>query len=466
MAVRYVGPGGSDANSGLTYALRKLTIDGCENTPVTAGDIIHVAPGVYRELLTCDVSGTAGNAIEYRADVSGANTDGIGGLVRITGSDNDTTATRGSCITATSKNYRTFTGFTFDTTTGFLVSLITACGNWIVQDCHFSNQGANATTFSIAGTGTTNTVRRCLFRSTRSNALLFTHSSVVDNAAHLVENCIFQPAASTAVRSERVGGITVKHCVFDGGGNGVRVSIALTTGQTTTVRNCIFTSVSTAAMQAVTAPGTNEEITEDYNAFWGNIADRTNVSTGANSVAYPPLYNPVLLLSGFALPQLPFMGLSEWSPVRAIAGTSMSSEDMLGITRPATDSKKSWGALQHAKLSRETTTVRTGAASLKLADAGSHQIEVEVSNVSTIFSCYVQWEADYAGTKPQMIIRQAGQSDTTVTATGSSGTWELLTTTLTPAALPKKVYVEFRSNNTAAATNFDVFVDDFRAVPA
>src|SRR3989304_7878159 len=57
MPTYYVGPGGNDGNSGLTWALRKLTLNGAEDTPVAAGDICWVGPGVYRELLTDDISG-------------------------------------------------------------------------------------------------------------------------------------------------------------------------------------------------------------------------------------------------------------------------------------------------------------------------------------------------------------------------------------------------------------------------
>src|SRR3990170_2757112 len=57
MTTRYCGIGGSDANSGLTWALRKASLNGLEDSPVAAGDIVYVAPGVYRELLTVDVSG-------------------------------------------------------------------------------------------------------------------------------------------------------------------------------------------------------------------------------------------------------------------------------------------------------------------------------------------------------------------------------------------------------------------------
>lgn len=464
MTVRYVGLGGSDAADGLSYANRKLTLNGVEDTPVVAGDVVYCAPGVYRELLTVDVSGSAGLPVEFIADVDGSHTDGVGGVVRITGSDNDTTATRANCITATSKNYRTFTGFAFDICTSHLVTMITACGNWVIQDCYFAGLTAGVNAINMAGTGTTNTIRRCSFVGSKNMGIAITHSAVVDTSAHLIENCKFISCVASSVRITRVGGIAVKNCTFVGGAVPIRVDTALTAGQTTTVNNCIIAWATTNGLQAVTAPGTNEEITENYNSFWGNIADRANVTTGANSNVFPPLFNPQLLLSGLALPKLPMFGLSEWSALRAIAGTSMSADDMNGITRPATDSKKSWGALQHTKLRRETTTVRTGAASLALHDAGRHQMFVPVTNVSTVFSCYVRFEADYAGTKPSVTIKQPGQSDITITATGSSGSWELLTHTWTPAASPGYVILEFTSSNTATAGSYSAFVDDAKVI--
>jgi hypothetical protein len=460
MTTRYVGLGGNDANSGLSYALRKLTLNGVEDTPVVAGDIIYVAPGVYRELLTVDVSGTNGNPIVYIGDVTGEHTDGIGGVVRITGSNDDLVATRANCVTATSKDYRTFRGFSFDTTTAILVTLITACGNWIIEDCYVYGVTANVASVSFGGTGTTNTMRRCVLVGGRAGCVAFTHSSAVDNSGHLIENCLMLISpASQGIIITRVGGISSKNCTFLNGGSAIRtITAALTVGQTTTVNNCIIGNCQ-AGLQALTAPGTNEEITENYNAFYGNVSDRSNVSTGANSNTYPPLFAPPIMLSGIAYLKSLF-ALSPWSPLRAIAGANMSTDDLVGITRPTVDAKKSWGAIQFHDLGRDTTTKRTGAASLRLADAGRHQVFVPVSNVATTFSCYVYWEADYAGTKPSMLIRQPGQSTTTVTAVGSAGSWELLTVTLTPAASPGYVVVDFRSTNTAVAGNYKVYFDD------
>jgi len=185
-------------------------------------------------------------------------------------------------------------------------------------------------------------------------------------------------------------------------------------------------------------------------------------------VTYPPLFRPPLLhagagqVSGYRFP-IPAMGeLSEWSQIRAITGASERTVDLLGITRPATAAKNSWGAVQYHDVEREATTTYDGsAASIRLGDAGVHQIWVPVSNESTTFSVYCYREADYAGTNPRMVIKQPGQADDTTTDAAAASQWNLLTTTLTPAALPPYVIVELQSHNTDtanAATN-DCFFD-------
>jgi len=453
MATYYVGSGGNDGNSGLTWALRKLTLNGAEDTPVADTDIVYVGPGVYRELLTVDVSGTTG--ISYIGDVTGEHTDGVGGIVRITGSDNDTTATRANCITATSKNYRTFQGFTMDLPTSNAINLATSCGNWIIQDCHFAgiSSGASGCIY-MAGTGTTNTIQRCVFIGGRNNPIYIYHSSTVDNSGHLIANCLFIQAIANNMRIDAVGGITVKNCVFIGGTNAVRVQVALTVGQTVAVNNCIIYGCSTGFTGTVSG-----EIVENYNALFYNVTDRANTAIGANSNAYPPLFNQPLLLNDFRFPW--FLGeLSKWSQVARITGTGAAADDLFGLARPATAAKNSWGAIQATGAARETTTVQGGSVSLKLPDAGEQFLmRVPVTAVSTTISLYCYREADYTGTNPQMILRQPGQSDRTTTDAGAASQWNQLSDVFTPAALPPYVDIFVKSNNTAAATNYDCFFD-------
>lgn len=394
--------------------------------------------------------------IKYIADVTGVKTDGVGGIVRITGSDNDQTAARSACFTGT-RDYRTFVGFFADTTSSVQFSV--SGSNNIYDSCAIqSSTGANAL-INVSGAYANNVFRGCVLWGSKGAGLILGHTSVVDNTAHIVQNCVFMGCAP-ALLIQRSGGVLCRNNLFIGNTRGIQVQFALTTGQTTTANNNIFNSTSFNGVQAVTAVGTNEEIFENYNDFFGNSTDRSNVSSGPNSVAYPPLFMPPLPAAGYRFPWNP-LELFSASLVAARAGMFEPFDGLSGVIRPVTSAKKSWGPIQSVPMLRETATTRgSSAASLRLSDAGRHQVFVPVTNTSTVFSVYVQWEADYAGTKPQMVIKQPGVADTVITATGSSGSWEQLTTTITPAAIPPYVVVELVSNNTAAATNFDVFFDD------
>lgn len=347
MTVRYVGIGGSDASNGLTWATRKLTLNDAEDTPVVAGDTVYVGPGTYRHTLTVDVSGTAGNPITYIGDYLGTNTDGVGGVVRITGSDNDQTATRNFCITATTKDYRTFQGFLMDTCISFLISLSGA--NWIVKQCFFPTGVATAVNVSGASQAG-NTFDQCYFRNRNSSiCIAFTHSSVVDNAGHIVQNCIFN-SGDYGIRDDRIGGITVKNSLFLNVGTtaAIRIATAVTVGQTITVNNCIFQGCGNALWATVIG-----EIVENYNSFYGNGTDRTNTATGANSNAFPALFDSrwfFQLVTAGAGPNsatqviTPF-DLSSLSQLLNVAGTSPTTTDMRGTA--VQGAQREWGALEY-----------------------------------------------------------------------------------------------------------------------
>jgi hypothetical protein len=364
MTNRYVGPGGSDANNGLSWVTRKLTLNGVEDTPVVAGDVVYVGAGTYREMLTVDVSGTAGNPITYIGDYLGTNTNGVGGVVRITGSDNDQTATRTRCITSVSKNYRTFQGFQFDTTTADII-FHDGGTNWVIQNCVFQASGSGNDSIEIAGASqASNIIQNCVFlANTQSNTgIRFTHSSTVDNSAQTVQNCIF--IGMIGVGSVRVGGLTVKNSIFLSSAQAVRVLTAITVGQTVTVNNCIFQACTTAFQGTVSG-----EIVENYNTLYANGTDRTNTATGANSVAYPALFDPrwfFQLVTAGAGPnnatQLvsPF-DLSSFSQLVNVAGTSPPTTDMRGTA--VQGSQREWGALEYDS----TLKIQGGA-------AGAHSI--------------------------------------------------------------------------------------------
>ena len=163
-------------------------------------------------------------------------------------------------------------------------------------------------------------------------------------------------------------------------------------------------------------------------------------------------------ISGFKFPWW-FGELSEWSQVQTITGVNEPAEDLHGIVRPVTASKNSFGAIQFQDVEREIGTVRTGSVSIALRDAGRHQIFLPVTNVETTIEIYVYREANYAGDLPQMIIKQPGQADDVTTDVGAASQWNLLTTTLTPAANPPYVVIELVSRNTNGAAD-EVMFDD------
>jgi hypothetical protein len=343
MATYYVGSGGSDASAGTSWGARKLTLNGVEDIPVAANDTVYVGPGTYRELLTVDVSGTSSNPITYIGDYTGANTDGVGGVVRITGSDNDQSATRANCISASSKNYRTFTGFVMDTTTAQVITMTTA-QNWIVQQCILHGPCATALV-NIAGASQSNcTFQNCAFYGVDGRALDFTHSSGVDNTGHVVQNCLFYALTSTAIRYDRIGGITVKNCVIRGCGNGVRVGTAPTAGQTITVNNCILMGNVNGFFGSATT-----EIIENYNCLSANTTARTSTNTGANSNTYTPLFDPrwffQLVNAANTAQFINLFDLASYSALLNVAGTSPTTTDMRGTA--VQGAQREWGALEY-----------------------------------------------------------------------------------------------------------------------
>lgn len=355
MTTRYVGPGGNDANTGLSWAQRKLTLNGVEDTPVVAGDWVWVGPGVYRETLTVDVSGSAGSPITYAGDYTGANTDGVGGVVRITGSDNDQTATRANCIAGNYADYRTFSGIVCDTTTGPLINLAAGLanysGNWVIDECLFWGAvGQVALTIVNPPTGGTDnaaTVQNCAFIG-GTYGIQFSNTNSA-TSTNLVQNCLFLAQAAVSggagrgINIQRVGGGTVKNCTFVGcGSHGLIIGLALPAGYTAwTVNNCMFYGCATAL--AATAVG---EIAEDYNTIYGCTTARTNVAVGANSLACPPLFDArwfFELVNGGRM--LSPFDLGAWSQLIDVAGTAPTATDMRGTG--AIGGQREWGSLEY-----------------------------------------------------------------------------------------------------------------------
>ncbi len=348
MTLRYVdGTNGNDAWDGsvpvfLTGSVGpKKTISSAESI-VAAGDIVHIRAGVYRESITLAASGSAGNQIEYRGDYAGAVWSG--GVVRITGSDDDIGSARTNIVTGGGRSYRTFTNLSFSLSSGSIINTGgSTCHNWVFDKCHFYSNNSQSVIFHNSGANGQNwVIRNCIFNPHVSGAAIaFSINSSNNN--HLVENCIFL-TASKSVQLTQVGGVTVRNCLVYGGQNGMRIATALPAGQTMTVNNCIFFNTSASAVQG-TVVG---ELIEDYNTFSACVVDRTNVSVGANSISNPPNFDPrwfFQAISGLSGNVVTPFDLSAWSSLINLAGTSPSTTDMRGTA--AIGGVREWGPLEY-----------------------------------------------------------------------------------------------------------------------
>lgn len=455
MTIRYVGPGGNDGWAGTSWGTRKLTLNGVEGT-VNAGDTVYVGPGTYREKLTVDVTGSLGNVITYIGDVTGINTDGVGGQVRITGSNNDISATRDRAIEiTTTRDYRTFRGFRMDFVTTFIFYCV-ASDNIILEDCYFGGSltgGADATYIM----GGPDIIRRCVFDNVEIG--LYFHASSDLQYDHLVENCIFYQCHGYGVYLSNQWGTTIKNCTFYYGEAKNIDNYSIASGNNSYMYNNLFFSSGVASADA-----TNTVI-DDYSYIvpcqtGGNLW--SNVSKGSNSVYGSGGLMPRLLLDGFYLQQH-MLDFASYSPLKDYGcANSPPSEDFYGMTRPTTDSKKTRGAIQYSALERETTIVPSGESeSAKMSDAMAHQIFVPVTGNQMTFSVEVYREANYAGTNPQLIIKQPGQSDRTTTDVGAASQFNELSDTFTPASSPPYVVMEIRNDNTATSGDYATYWGKF-----
>ena len=338
MTTRYVGIGGNNASDGLSWANRKLTLNGVEDTPVEAGDTVYVGPGTYREMLTVDVSGSAeAGAISYIGDYTGANTDGTGGVVRITGSDNDQSAARDSCIYSSGKNYRRFSGVTMDTVSTRAMRTENS-DNWIIEKCYLASPDGGYGIGYSGGTYTNLTIRNCYLYG--ADGIYLRATSAQDDCNILIENCIFtSKARGVYVRS--LGGALIKNCLFSGCYNAVEQAEALTAGQTVVVNNCVINGSYKALLATTTGL-----LVENYNTFYCVGTARTNVNVGANSVTYPPLFDSRWfheMVDGGSI--LSPFDLASYSQLVNLAGTSPTTADMRGTT--VQGSQREWGALEY-----------------------------------------------------------------------------------------------------------------------
>jgi len=333
MATYYVGAGGNDSNDGLSWAQRKLTLNGAEDIPVQAGDTVYVGAGTYADM-TCDVSGTAeAGSISYIGDYDGSHTDGTGGVVRITAGTQN--------ILARAINYRTFKGFALLAGTTYSINA-TNVTNWLLDELYCDSSGVRTMVFD--GTCTSNTIQNCYIQIHDYYGIYFGHSSFVSDSSNLIQSCIIVGSsrdAAKAIYTVRYGGIIIKNCLIRNCNIGIQVGTIPDTAQTVTVNNSILFGCKTALYSP-----TLGFLVENYNNLFNNTTARINTATGANSTALKPNFDArwfFEMVNGGSM-VTPF-DLASYSELIDVAGTSPTTADMRGTT--VQGAQREWGALEY-----------------------------------------------------------------------------------------------------------------------
>lgn len=344
MTIRYVGIGGNNSNDGLSWANRKLTFAGVEAT-VEAGDTVYVGAGTYYGTFIIGVSGSSGSPITYIGDTDGSHTDGIGGIIRLSGlaADEKTYSNGVGLIKfAIAKDFRTFNNFYFDgALNAFYIDA--ACSDITLNNCIFNGATGNAYTIRADKVPANITINNCIFMAgygggTGTNIKL--GATDKNDSAYLIQNCLFI-GTMAGVYSNGCGNVTVKNCTFYHTRYGARTS-AVNTSYPMIVNNCLFYGCDKAMYSSSAS-----QITENYNNVINCDVARTNVAVGANSLAYPTNLDvrwasELLWFNGSMA--TPF-DLASYSALIDVAGTSPTAADLRGTTVQGT--QREWGVLEY-----------------------------------------------------------------------------------------------------------------------
>ena len=285
----YVRPDGSNANTGtgqsagqawqtLQYALTNATLGAGVNT-------IYMAPGIYRETVTINITPSVTNTLVIEGDPTCLQFSGITpGIVRLTNMASDTGAySSASAITGVSKTYTTIKKLCVEGTITFSGS----SNNLTITQCQLVVMPATQNAWvdlTVNGNVTiSNCIEHCLVTSYSAAPIAGNNFVLTNNAqVSFFDNLVMAMFSNgLAIFSATTGcNVNVYNCTFAGYFNFGIYARPTSTG-CVTVRNCIIAGRgASAALDSVPGGG----IVEDYNRILYTGTTRSGPSAGANTV--------------------------------------------------------------------------------------------------------------------------------------------------------------------------------------
>ena len=293
MATYYVRTDGSNANAGTGSSagqawqtIGKIFASG---SVVTGGDIVYIAPGTYTETISV-LATSPTSEVQIIGNPTASQFSGVNaGVVKLSAYNAAGTTivyNNTYLITATSKNYYSFSNLVFETAhTGSVSGIEFITSRYIkFTKCVFRtentpgvNSGGQVRLTATASTPLDATFDQCYFGVSVAFAVYITGASQLADTT-IIKNCYFDGGSSERLLPYLVTA-TIVNCTFAGGSTGI-VQAGGSANAFLTIKNCLFKRFATGIAGTSSVSGV-----QTYNRFISCANTVTNIPSSVTSTS-------------------------------------------------------------------------------------------------------------------------------------------------------------------------------------